>query len=76
MENKQNLIDCLHKCDYRKDKFEKVAVDMETGWAWHYDENNKIIHGGFPLYKECCHFKDMNGTDLDFSNVKPSLKFS
>ena len=52
----------------------EVSVDLDTNWAY----NINLPEHNFPIYKECCHFFEINedgskGEEVDFTKNFPII---
>jgi hypothetical protein len=67
--------DYIKSCDdFPQDGEYIIEVDLEIGWAW----NKALPEHNFPIYKECCHFFEINpdgtkGDEVDFTEIKPVI---
>lgn len=64
----------FHHCDtYPTDGTRLVVVHTDINWAF-----RPGLDGGFPIYKPCCHFHDVNadgsiGVEVNFSDERPII---
>lgn len=69
------MITLIKSCDkHPQDGEYLVDVDLKCGWAW----NKALPEHNFPIYKECCHFFEINpdgskGGEIDFSSTFPKI---